>query len=312
MRPLLILSAPLFRRSRGLRPEGFGVRAAGQAGGEARGTAPPSGRLRYHRQTVPRRELLHLPREQEAGERPQPSVVHLERVARRTSRPVGRGRRQAAPRRDAPARRGTADRGAAPGRHDVARARAGAYRRRYAARSGPRDRAPPQPHRVQQHDQGTARRRHPAGRRLPAGRCRVRIRQHRRRPVALSRPDGEVRLCGGPRRAGGALRTTGHGADAPPPPLGGPPGDRNADDPRVVRCHRAEPAERLPFHPPHPDRRRVHGARRPRWPAAEGLGSGDHRSLGRREADAGRDARSRDTPRRSPGTGRTSAVRPSR
>ena len=163
--------------------------------------------IRHHRQALPRPELLHLPRQEEAGERSQPRVVRVERVARRASRSVGRGRGQASARRDAAARRRAAARRAAPGRGGMAGPRVGAHRCRDAAGPRPGDGAPPEPHRVQQHDQGTARRRRASRRRLPAGRFRVRLRQHRRRALALAGADGEVRVGRGPRRAGRALRT---------------------------------------------------------------------------------------------------------
>ena len=54
---------------------------------------------------------------------------------------------------------------------------------------------------IQQHDPRPARRRPASGRRLPAGRCRLRVRQHRRRAVAVAGADGEVPVGG---RRGGA------------------------------------------------------------------------------------------------------------
>ena len=60
----------------------------------------------------------------------------------------------------------------------------------------------------------SARRRHAAGRRFPAGRFRLRLRQHRRRAVALAGADGEVHLGGRQGRAHGALRPADAHADA--------------------------------------------------------------------------------------------------
>ena len=65
------------------------------------------------------------------------------------------------------------------------------------------------------------------GRRLPAGRCRLRLRQHRRRAVALAGADGEVRVGRGPRRAGRAFRTAADGADADAAALRGTQGRRD-------------------------------------------------------------------------------------
>ena len=74
------------------------------------------------------------------------------------------------------------------------------------ARSRPRHRAPPESRRIQLHGPRSARRRFPAGRRFSAGRCRLRLRQQRRRAVALHRADGEVpRGC---RRRSRAPRST--------------------------------------------------------------------------------------------------------
>ena len=61
-----------------------------------------------------------------------------------------------------------------------------------AARPRARHRPPPEPHGIQQHGAGPARRGPPARRRLPAGRRGLRLRQHRRRALALARADGEV------------------------------------------------------------------------------------------------------------------------
>ena len=63
---------------------------------------------------------------------------------------------------------------------------------RRTRRPGPGHHPPAQPRRVQQHDPRPGRRRLPPGRRLPLRRRRLRVRQHRRRPVAAAAPDGEI------------------------------------------------------------------------------------------------------------------------
>ena len=79
---------------------------------------------------------------------------------------------------------------------------------RAAGRGGPagpraRHRAPPEPRRVQQHRARPARRRPPPRGRLPAGRLGLRLRQQRRRALAVAGAHGELRRR---RRARGARR----------------------------------------------------------------------------------------------------------
>ncbi len=81
-------------------------------------------------------------------------------------------------------------------------------------RSRPRHHAPPESHGIQQQRPRPARRRHPSSRRVPSGRQRLRLRQHRRRPVAAAGADGALHRG---RRQGGArghLRRRGDEADA--------------------------------------------------------------------------------------------------
>ena len=152
-------------------------------------------RFRDNPQTVSLRELLPLPRQQEAREGFELPVLHVRRLAHRAPRAMGRGRQQAAGLRDAAARGGPA-------------ATKTSGRRSPPGSSSELDRidrdTPPDPGRV------TARRLNrteynntvrdllgvdsATGRRLSAGRCRLRLRQHRGRAVAVARADGEVRV----------------------------------------------------------------------------------------------------------------------
>ena len=71
---------------------------------------------------------------------------------------------------------------------------------------GPRHRPSPEPHRVRQHGARPARCRAAARGRLPAGRLGLRLRQHRRRALALARAHGALPDRGRARGARGALR----------------------------------------------------------------------------------------------------------
>ena len=71
------------------------------------------------------------------------------------------------------------------------------------SRSGPRDRAPPQSRRIPQHRARPARRRLQHRPRIPAGRYRLRLRQHRRRADHLAHAHGEVRRGRADRRRRG-------------------------------------------------------------------------------------------------------------
>ncbi len=118
-------------------------------------------RLRDDRQAVPLNALRHLPRPREAQTRSGLRSLHIGLGAHRSPRSLGRSRPQAARPSNAAGRGAAAARAPAPGRRGLARARAGSDRQADAARSGTRDRAAPEPRRVQQHRSRSARRRHP-------------------------------------------------------------------------------------------------------------------------------------------------------
>ena len=110
-------------------------------------------RLRDARQAVPRRELLRLPRQQEAGERPQPPVVRVRWPRSSTQRNdweevVGKLRGgEMPPIEEEQPEEAAARRPSPPGStNELER-----IDRVDAARSGPRHRAPPEPQRIQQH-----------------------------------------------------------------------------------------------------------------------------------------------------------------
>ena len=192
----------------------------------------------------------------------------------------------------------------------LAGARARAHRPADAARSRPRHRAAAEPRGIQQHGQGSARRRHASCGRLPAGRLRLRFRQHRGRAVAVARADGEV-----PVRGASGSRATRSSA---PPPLQ-PTLTRLRSDgrrageartfPGAVRRHRAQPSERVSRGVPRAGRGRV---RRPRRRSAACVPPAPSRSrcaVGRRAAGRIDASRSREVPRRSTTIARTSAAR---
>ena len=104
-----------------------------------------------------------------------------------------------------------------------------------AARPRPRHAPPAQPDRVQQHHPRPGRRRFPTRRRLPQRRRRLRLRQHRRRPVAVAAAAGKIpRRRRKDRRQGHRHRR--HAAagadDAQQHPLFPPNGRRDAARPR--------------------------------------------------------------------------------
>ena len=174
--------------------------------------------------------------------------------------------------------------------------------------SRPRHRAAAEPHRIQQHGPRPARRRPPPGRRLPAGRCRLRLRQHRRRAVAVAGADGEVPDGGGAGRADRALR-----AGDVKPTLSrcrcGRPRRSSRDDARRVRRDRPEHAERVPRVLPRAGRRRVRRAGRSRAARGRRARCRCDRALGRRQAVGEREHRPRASARLRSGSSRTSADR---
>ena len=179
----------------------------------------PGRRLRPQRPAAPPEALPALSRRGEAEGRHQPGEVRGRGVAPRRSRPVGPGGRRAGRAVHAAAGRqeGRAERGRAPAGGDLD---PGRPRR---DRGGERSRAQPgpaaDPPAVRQHDPRPARRRHPAGRRLPRRRRgRGRVRQQRLDPVRPADPHGEV-PGGGRRRA----RAGGPGAIPRRPARPGPP-----------------------------------------------------------------------------------------
>ena len=150
--------------------------------------------LRNPGQAVPRRELLSAATATRNTRRISTSrrFESVDSLDRRTAiggtrscRSSGRGRCR---RRTSRSRPSTSGRRLRPGSRASSIASTG-----HAARSGPRHRPAAEPHRIQQHDPGSARRRPASRRRFPAGRCRLRVRQHRRRAVAVAGADGEVR-----------------------------------------------------------------------------------------------------------------------
>ncbi len=160
---------PSGARCRG-RPQ---TRAQGDSGGRQ------EGHLRQGCATDPQEILLRLPRggpEQGGGVA---RSVQGRGGPRRRSRDVAKGADEYRRRVDAPDRQASTFRGRADACHRLARTQDPVARLQRSARSGTRHRAPPQPHRIQQHRPRLARDRFPTGRGFSGRRCRLRIRQHR-------------------------------------------------------------------------------------------------------------------------------------
>ena len=242
------------------------------------------GRFRGRRAAGPAAQLLSLSQLGAQERRPQPQRVR-DRGRRAEGRPhLVEGGPEGPHARDA-----ARALPAAVGRRRGARERldrGGLHARRggSAARSRPRHRAPAQPHRVRQLRARPARRRPPARLRLSAGRQRLRLRQQRRRAVALAGAPREVPGGRRPHRARRDLGSRGEGRGPRARRLVARPRRGEPERAPGLRQERPHAPQRGPRPAPRPAHRHLRRAPDPGRRAARGLGASRGRALRGRPA----------------------------